>query len=50
VLDFGCGMGTAAYYVAKRLPKGYLTCTDIPQRWLKVCRKSLLSFENITFR
>ena len=29
VLDFGCGMGTVAYYVAKRLPLGHLICLDI---------------------
>jgi ubiquinone/menaquinone biosynthesis C-methylase UbiE len=49
VLDFGCGMGTVAYYAAKRLPYGHLTCLDISERWLNVCRKTLRSFGNITF-
>lgn len=50
VLDFGCGMGTVAYYVAKKLPLGHLTCLDISERWLNVCRKTLRSYGNITLR
>lgn len=49
VLDFGCGMGTVAYYVAKKLPRGFLFCLDISERWLNVCRKTLRSFGNIIF-
>lgn len=49
VLDFGCGMGTVAYYVAKKLPHGELTCLDISERWLKACRKTLRRFGNIIF-
>jgi SAM-dependent methyltransferase len=49
VLDFGCGMGTAAYYVAEKLTHGQLTCLDISERWLNACRKTLHSFGNITF-
>jgi ubiquinone/menaquinone biosynthesis C-methylase UbiE len=49
VLDFGCGMGTVAYYVAKRLPLGHLICLDISSRWLNACRKTLRGFENIVF-
>lgn len=48
VLDFGCGMGTVAYYVAKKLTHGQFTCLDISERWLNACRKTLRSFENIT--
>lgn len=49
VLDFGCGMGTVAYYAAKRLTRGNLTCLDVSQRWLKACRKTLRKYENVTF-
>ena len=49
VLDFGCGMGTVAYYVAKKLPYGHLTCMDISERWLDACRKTMQSIENIIF-
>ncbi len=49
VLDFGCGMGTVAYYAAKKLPQGHLTCMDISGRWLDTCRRTLRSYENITF-
>lgn len=49
VLDFGCGMGTVAYYAAKRLPNGHLTCLDISERWMNICRKTLRSFGNIIF-
>lgn len=47
VLDFGCGMGTVAYYTAKRLPRGHLTCLDISERWLNVCRKNLRCYGNV---
>lgn len=49
VLDFGCGMGGAAYYVAQKLPHGQLACLDISQRWLNACRKTLRKYKNITF-
>ncbi len=49
VLDFGYGMGTVAYYVAKRLSHGKLTCLDISARWLKACRRTLRNCENIQF-
>jgi len=50
VLDFGCGMGTVACYVAPKLSDGHLTCLDISERWLKACRKTLRSYGNVTFR
>lgn len=49
VLDFGCGMGTVAYYAAKKLPYGHLTCLDISARWLNACRKTLRKYENVSF-
>ena len=50
VLDFGCGMGTVAYYAAKRLPRGHLTCADISARWLSACRRTLRRCGNVSFR
>jgi ubiquinone/menaquinone biosynthesis C-methylase UbiE len=49
VLDFGCGMGTVAYYVAKKLTRGHLTCLDISGRWLNACRKTLRGYGNVAF-
>jgi len=49
VLDFGCGMGTVAYYATKRLPHGHLTCLDISERWLSACRKTLRRCGSVTF-
>lgn len=48
-LDFGCGMGTVAYYAAKRLPRGSLTCLDISGRWLNACRKTLKRQKSASF-
>ncbi|MGB4702524.1 MAG: class I SAM-dependent methyltransferase [Syntrophomonadaceae bacterium] len=50
VLDFGCRMGTVAYYVAQRLPQGHLTCMDISRRWLNACRKTLGRYGNVTYQ
>ncbi|MGI6734422.1 MAG: class I SAM-dependent methyltransferase [Anaerovoracaceae bacterium] len=49
VLDFGCGMGTVAYYTSKRLNHGDLTCLDISRRWLKACRKTLRGCGNVSY-
>jgi ubiquinone/menaquinone biosynthesis C-methylase UbiE len=49
VLDFGCGMGSAAYYTQQKLPDGQLTCLDISGRWLKACRKTLRKAKNVAF-
>jgi ubiquinone/menaquinone biosynthesis C-methylase UbiE len=42
-------MGTVAYYAAKKLPSGHLTCLDISGRWLKACRKTLRRASNVAF-
>lgn len=49
VLDFGCGMGTVAFYVANKLPGGSLTCLDISERWLRACRRTLREHENVSY-
>jgi ubiquinone/menaquinone biosynthesis C-methylase UbiE len=48
-LDFGSGAGAVAYYAAKRLPHGHLTCLDISERWLNACRKALRGYGNVSF-
>ena len=49
VLDFGCGTGTVAYFTAKRLTHGTLTCLDISERLLDACRRSLWEYNNIFY-
>ncbi|KPU42868.1 putative methyltransferase YcgJ [Oxobacter pfennigii] len=49
VLDFGCGMGTVAYFVAERLPEVKLTCVDISERWLVACKRTLKNYQNVSF-
>lgn len=49
VLDFGSGMGTVAYYVAKRVPYGSVTCLDISARWMNACRRTLRAYGNVVF-
>ncbi len=49
VLDFGCGSGAVAYYTAKRLSRGHLTCLDISERRLNACRKTLRRYNNIFY-
>lgn len=50
VLDFGCGMGTVAYYAVKRLPQGQLTCVDSSERWIRACQRTLRKNRNITIQ
>ncbi len=49
VLDFECCMGAVAYYVAKRLPLGQLTCESVSRRWLTACFKTLRRYCNVSF-
>lgn len=42
-------MGTVAHYTVKRLTHGHITCLDISERWLKICRKTLRGFSNVDF-
>lgn len=49
VLDFGCGFGTVARYVAPLLSNGALTCADISTFRLKHCKKNIRNHENTTF-
>jgi len=49
VLDFGCGMGSVAYYTVQKLTNGQLTCLDNSKRWISVCRKTLKRYYNVTY-
>ena len=49
VLDFGCGMGTVAYFTSERLTRGKLTCLDISNQWLNACRKTVRGCGNVAF-
>lgn len=49
VLDFGCGLGGVAYYVAACLPAGSLTCHDRAGRWLRACRRTLRRRRNVVY-
>lgn len=48
VLDFGSGLGTVAYHVVPRLPRGSLVCADISERWQAACRKTLRGSPGVT--
>jgi ubiquinone/menaquinone biosynthesis C-methylase UbiE len=50
ILDFGSGPG----HVSKRIidyitPNGTLTCLDVSKEFLKICRKKLKNYSNVTF-
>ena len=51
VLDFGCGAGTPARYLAARLRPGvgHLTCLDVSHVWLDACRQHLHDYPNVTY-
>ncbi len=50
VLDYGCGMGTVAYFIAKKLSHGQLVCADISEKWLMSCKKTLHQYGNVQFQ
>ena len=51
VLDFGCGAGIPARYLAARLRPGvgHLTCLDISHVWLDACRQHLHDYPHVTY-
>ena len=49
VLDFGSGLGTVGFYVARKLTEGQLICYDISKRWMSICRKTLRKYKNVSF-
>jgi ubiquinone/menaquinone biosynthesis C-methylase UbiE len=49
VLDFGSGAGSEAFYLARALDRGRLTCLDVSAAWLEEARRRLARFQNVTF-
>jgi ubiquinone/menaquinone biosynthesis C-methylase UbiE len=50
VLDFGCGWGTEAKIMAKKLNKGgQLSCLDISPEWIAESKEVLKGFKNVDF-
>lgn len=47
VLDYGCGMGSIAYYTLMRLTSGNLTCLVNSKRQYKSCQRNFRKFKNI---
>lgn len=49
VLDFGSGSGAGSKYLAMELPNGHLTCVDVSEYWMNVCRRRLSKYNNVDF-
>ncbi|MBS3819409.1 class I SAM-dependent methyltransferase [bacterium] len=51
VLDFGCGPGSTAKFIAGILEKsgGELTCIDLSETWIERSKKHLSSFSNVDY-
>jgi ubiquinone/menaquinone biosynthesis C-methylase UbiE len=50
VLDFGAGSGICTRHIAARLQKGgRLDCVDISHDWMRVIRKTLRRFDNVSY-
>ncbi len=48
VLDFGCGGGAGAQYIAKKLNyNGSITCTDLSEYWINQAQKRLSRYKNV---
>ena len=50
VMDFGCGFGACAEYLAGALPSGKVICADISESWLHQAQKRLRKFNNVSYR
>ena len=50
VLDFGSGSGICSRHIAARLKRGgELACVDISRGWMKVIRKTLRRYNNVSY-
>ena len=51
VLDFGSGSGICSRHIAARLRRGggQLACVDISHNWMKVIRKTLRRYNNVSY-
>lgn len=51
VLDFGSGSGICSRHIAARLKHGggQLACVDISHGWMKVIRKTLRRYDNVSY-
>ncbi len=51
VLDFGCGPGSTARFIAQAVSrgKGSLICLDLSPEWISRARKHLADFANVSF-
>lgn len=49
VMDFGCGYGTVAKFIAKELHNGHLVCLDTSTKWIELCEKHLKKYSNTSF-
>jgi len=51
VLDFGCGPGSTAKFIAQNLHKkgGELTCLDLSKIWIERVKKHLKRFSNVEY-
>ena len=51
VLDFGSGSGICSRHIAARLKPGggQLACVDISHGWMKVIRKTLRHYDNVSY-
>jgi ubiquinone/menaquinone biosynthesis C-methylase UbiE len=47
VLDFGCGLGTVARYVAPLISDGKLVCADISPKRLNQCQQTLRRHKHV---
>ena len=50
VMDFGSGSGICTRHIAARLQKGgHLDCVDISHDWMRVIRKTLRRYDNVSY-
>jgi ubiquinone/menaquinone biosynthesis C-methylase UbiE len=51
VLDFGSGSGICSRHIAARLERGggQLACVDVSHGWMKVIRKTLRRYDNVSY-
>ena len=51
ILDFGCGGGVCARYIAELLSKeGFLTCVDTSKFWLSKAEERMKKFNNVELK
>lgn len=49
ILDLGCGTGNASLRIKKNFPNSTITCLDLAENMINICKKNFKDFSNMKY-